>query len=122
MPDEIGRMTVTDLMEDDYEIKDSGEREEFASGMVRDVETDKTDYTYVTKGPMLRRWARHLMKGALKYERDNWMQAQDITERQRFERSAFRHMLQWLDGETDEDHAAAIMFNVNGAEYVKEIL
>jgi hypothetical protein len=31
-----------------------------------------------------------------------------------------RHFLQWFRGETDEDHASAVFFNVNGAEFVKD--
>lgn len=104
-----------------FEVKDSGEREEFESGMVRDTEAGKVDYTYVLKGPMLERWAIHLQKGAEKYARDNWMQATGYAELTRFERSAIRHMVQWLNGERDEDHAAAIFFNVNGAEYVRSM-
>src|SRR5690606_21266015 len=33
--------------------------------------------------------------------------------------SAFRHFMQWFNGETDEDHAAAIFFNVQAVEYIK---
>jgi hypothetical protein len=40
----------------------------------------------------------------------------------RFKRSAARHFEQWLDGELDEDHAAGLFFNVNGVEYVQDIL
>jgi len=101
-----------------FTIKDSGEREEFDSGMVRDTEEGKIDYTYVVKGPMLDRWAEHLRKGAKKYKRDNWMQGDSIVELERFRRSAFRHFIDWIDGKTDEDHAAAVLFNINGAEYV----
>jgi len=105
-----------------YVVTDSGEREHFDSGMVRDTETGKTDYTYTLTGPMLQRWAEHLQKGAVKYDRDNWTLAAGRVELDRFERSAFRHLVQWLQGETDEDHAAAVFFNVNGAEYVREAL
>ena len=103
-----------------FTVTDSGERELFDSGMVRDTETGKVDLTYVIHGPMLVRWAEHMMKGAVKYDRENWMQAAGTAELERFKRSAFRHLVQWLLGETDEDHAAAILFNVNGFEYVKE--
>ena len=51
-------------MTDQFEIKDSGKREEFASGMVRDVSGDKTDYTLILDGPMFDRWAAHLTNGA----------------------------------------------------------
>lgn len=51
------------------EIKDSGVREQYASGMVRDTSTDKIDYSLVLDGPMFERWAAHLTAGAKKYTR-----------------------------------------------------
>ena len=104
----------------DFTIKDSGEREEFASGMVRDVQEGKTLWRLVRSGPMLRRWAEHLTAGAKKYARDNWMLAAGVEEEERFKDSAARHFEQWLAGERDEDHAAGVFFNMNGAEYVRD--
>ena len=103
-----------------FGIKDSGKREQFESGMQRDTEEGKVDYTYVLPGPMLERWAVHLMKGAEKYDRDNWMKGNGQAELDRAKRSAFRHLIQWLNGDTDEDHAAAVIFNLNAAEYFKD--
>ena len=105
-----------------FTVKDSGARQQFDSGMVRDVEDDKVDYTLILDGPMFRRIAEHLTKGAQKYAPRNWMKARGDEEYRRFKRSAFRHFLQWYWGWTDEDHAAATFFNINGAEYVKELL
>jgi hypothetical protein len=102
-----------------FAVKDSGARQQFASGMQRDVTEGKTDYSLVLDGPMFERWAAHLTKGAVKYEKRNWMKADGSEEYVRFKESAFRHFLQWYRGDTDEDHAAAVFFNVNGAEYVK---
>ena len=108
----------------DFVVKDSGERREFASGMVRDTATGKTEFHRVMEGPMLERWAAHLTKGAVKYPdltdgHANWTLAAGQEELNRFKSSAMRHFIQWMWGETDEDHAAAVMFNINGAEYVK---
>ncbi len=109
-----------------FETKDSGERAEFASGMVRDVDTNKTLWHKVADGPLLKRWAELLTRGAEKYPDEcglpNWMKASGEEELQRFRESAFRHFMQWYNGDTDEDHAAAVMFNLNGAEYVREKL
>lgn len=107
-----------------YEIKDSGKREEYKSGMVRDTQEGKTIWTKVLEGPMFRRWAIHLTNGARKYPDNadgtgNWTRANSDAELARFRQSAFRHFLQWIEGETDEDHAAAVYFNINCAEYVK---
>lgn len=105
-----------------FTIKDSGEREQFSTGMNRDVETGKIDYTLIYDGPMLKRWAEHLTKGAIKYKPRNWLLAATQEELDRYRRSLGRHYHQYMNGEVDEDHAAAIFFNVNGIEYVKERL
>lgn len=104
----------------EFVVKDSGERQEFDGGMVRDIEEGKIDYTLILDGPMLYRWAEHLTKGAVKYAARNWMLA-TIAEQERFRRSAFRHFVAWLNDERDEDHAAAVFFNINGAEYAREL-
>lgn len=107
---------------ENFVTKDSGKRQTFESGMVRDVQTDKTLYHLTTSGPMFERWAELLTRGALKYGDDNWLLAAGDAELARFRASAFRHFMQWFRGDTDEDHAAAVFFNINGAEYVKERL
>jgi hypothetical protein len=104
---------------DSFVTKDSGERLKFESGMQRDVETGKKDYSLCISGPMFERWAALLTRGAEKYERNNWQKARGKAEEERFIRSAFRHFIQWVNGERDEDHAAAVFFNINGAEYVR---
>ena len=93
--------------------------------MVRDTTEDKVDYTGVRFGPMYKRWAVHTTKGRKKYQDPepgvpNWTLAEGKEEWLRFRESAVRHFEAWLDGETDEDHAAATYFNINGAEYVKD--
>ena len=104
----------------DYVVKDSGQRQEFERGMVRDISDGKTDYSLILDGPMFERWAAHLSKGAQKYDRRNWMMGKGDEVRERFRESAFRHFIQWWNGADDEDHAAAVFFNINGAEYNEE--
>lgn len=104
---------------DEFVVKDSGQRQEYASGMVRDVQDDKPMVRLIRSGPMYMRWAIHLTKGAVKYGRDNWTLANSEEELERFKDSAARHFEQWLNGERDEDHAAAVFFNINAAEYVQ---
>ena len=104
----------------EFVVKDSGERITFGGGMLRDAAAGKVDYTLAFDGPMFYRYAQHLHKGAQKYSPRNWMKAEGESEMERFRQSATRHFLQWLSGEQDEDHAAAVMFNLNGYEYVRE--
>jgi hypothetical protein len=111
-------------MDNAFLVKDSGERIQFDSGMVRDTAQGKTDYTTIIDGPMFDRWAEHLSKAKAKYPDvkpgvSNWTLAAGEEELARFRKSAFRHFRQWLKGDTDEDHAAAVFFNINGYEYVK---
>jgi hypothetical protein len=93
--------------------------------MVRDTTEGKTNFLNVLFGPMLERWAAHLTKGRQKYPDPepgvpNWTLAAGKEELLRAQESALRHMLQWLNGDRDEDHAAAVYFNVNLAEYVRD--
>jgi len=102
----------------EYITKDSGDRKEFASGMKRDSQTSKVRYDLVDMG-MLKRWAELMGRGAEKYGDHNWKLANGAEELNRFKESAFRHFMQWFNGENiEEDHAAAVYFNIAGAEYV----
>ena len=108
----------------DFVVKDSGARQEFASGMVRDTTAGKVDYSRALDGPMFDRWAAHLTRAETKYPDvapgvPNWTLARGSEEYQRFRKSALRHFLQWFRYEVDEDHASAVFFNINGAEYVR---
>lgn len=104
-----------------FVVKDSGKREEYASGMRRDTTEGKPLYTLIPR-ELLRRYAMHLTKGAEKYGRENWKLANSQEELDRFRDSAFRHFIQWMDGERDEDHLAAVIFNMWAADYVQEQL
>jgi hypothetical protein len=110
-------------MKDAFIIKDGGTRTEFKSGMVRDTGAGKIDWELVFNGPMLERWAVHLTKGNAKYPdpepgKANWQRASGIEEYVRFRKGACRHFAQAMRGDTDEDHFAAVFFNLNGMAYV----
>lgn len=105
--------------------KDSGERQEFASGMQRDTSEGKLDYTRLLDGPLLEDWVGLLSRGAVKYPDAelgvaNWTLADGKAELLRFRQSAFRHFMQWVRGERDEAHHAAVAFNMNGFEFVRQ--
>lgn len=113
-------------MSNDFIVKDSGKRAEYPSGFRRDTTEGKPDYTLLPL-EFLEQWAHHMTKGAEKYGRENWRLADPnevgeddgLTPLERFRGSAFRHLMQWLRGDEDEDHASAVAFNVAAAEYVK---
>lgn len=98
--------------------KDSGERAQFESGMQRDTEEGKPRFDLMVpldlpyEGQFLTRVAALMGRGADKYDDRNWEKANSEEELARMKSSAFRHFFQWLCGEQDEDHAAAVVFNL----------
>lgn len=101
--------------------KDSGERVDFPSGMRRDTDKGKPRYDLIPRF-MLKRLAELYARGAEKYGEENYTLANSPEELKRFKASAFRHFMQWLDGETDEDHGCAVYFNICAAEMVQKKL
>lgn len=108
-----------------FVTKDSGKRTEYASGMKRDVQGGKPRFDLLLplgvphSDQFLTRVAELLARGAEKYDERNWEKASGEAELSGFKASAIRHLFQWLAGETDEDHAAAVVFNLLGAETLK---
>lgn len=90
-----------------YITKDSGERQEFDSGSVRDTQEGKPRYDLIPPAPM-KRLAELYARGAEKYGEHNWTKGQPVS---RFQSSLERHYKQWVEGETDEDHLAAVLWN-----------
>jgi hypothetical protein len=111
-----------------YVTKDSGERTTFETGMQRDVTTGKPRFDLIDPEPlpyektMTYRHAMLMARGAEKYGERNWEKASTEEEYRRFKQSAYRHFLAWFHDEVDEDHGAAVLFNIRGAEYVRLML
>jgi hypothetical protein len=92
-----------------YEIKDSGVREEFNTGSVRDTEVGKGMFDLLPFAALSRE-AVHLERGANKYGLRNWEKGQSM---RRLASSMLRHAAQYIAGERTEDHLAAVVFNAN---------
>lgn len=67
----------------------------------------------------LRRDMRHYENGAVKYTSRNWELGQPSSA---YFDSALRHMLDYLEGKRDEDHLAAIRWNVAGIMHNEELV
>jgi hypothetical protein len=102
----------------DFTTLDSGERVDFPSGMRRDTDAGKARFDLIPL-PMLRRLAELYGRGSLKYGDRNWELADSQAEVDRFQASAFRHLIQWLEGDRTEDHAVAVTFNIFAAETIQ---
>lgn len=98
------------------EVKDSGARQLFQTGSVRDTPEGKGRYDLIT--PIgLRRLAVHYENGARKYGDRNWEKGQPL---RRYLESAIRHIYTFLDGARDEDHLAAAAWNVLACIHTEE--
>ena len=97
-------------------IKDSGERTQFPSGAVRDMHEGKGRFDLL---PMcvLMRLARHYENGCLKYGDRNWEAGIPCHS---FADSAMRHLVKYMDGQTDEDHLIAAIWNLCGLAWNEE--
>jgi hypothetical protein len=113
---------------DMYETKDSGDHQEFPTGMVRSSQADKPRFDLMIRKDvpysesMIYRRAVKMAQGAAIYGERNFELAETQEELDRFKASAFRHFMQWYFGEDDEDHAAALEFNVDAYEDLRTVL
>lgn len=88
-------------------IRDSGKRETFSTGAVRDVSRRKGRFDLLPYAA-LRRLAVWFEEGARKYAARNWERGMPLT---KYFNSAMRHAFAHLCGLRDEDHAAAFAWN-----------
>jgi len=90
-----------------FVTKDSGKRQEFESGAVRDTQDGKPRYDLIPpKG--LKRVAELYGRGAEKYDDHNWRKGMPSS---RYMASLLRHVEQYRSGDRDEDHISAVIFN-----------
>jgi hypothetical protein len=89
-------------------IKDSGKREEFATGSRRDTREGKGRFDLLPFRA-LTKLAQHFEGGAAKYGDRNWEKGQPLS---RYADSAFRHLSKVMLNETDEPHAEAAAWNL----------
>jgi len=100
------------------DVKDSGERQEFETGAVRDTQIGKGRYDLLPTRA-IRRLAKHYENGARKYGDDNYLKGMPM---RRFADSAIRHLFKALEGHTDEDHWIASIWNLMAiVEYQERI-
>lgn len=90
-----------------FEVKDSGARQSFDTGAVRDTQEGKPRFDLIPP-KALTRVAMLYANGAKKYGDRNWEKGMPAS---RFYASALRHLFQYGKGDLDEDHLAAVIFN-----------
>jgi len=99
-------------------VSDSGARESFPTGSVRDTRAGKGRYDLLP--PIsIHRIAQHFENGSRKYGDRNWELGQHLS---RYMDSALRHLFRFLGGERDEDHLAAAAWNVMALIHTEDMI
>lgn len=103
-------------MDNKFITKDSWQREEFSTWSKRDVSTWKPRYDLISHYA-LKRIAMLLWRGAEKYGERNWELWQPTD---RLLESWLRHLYQYIEWDTSEDHLSAVCFNVMAIMHFQE--
>lgn len=101
----------------EWVTKDSGEREQFDSGAKRDTQAGKPRYDLIPTHA-LKRIAGLYARGADKYDDNNWHKGIPYS---RCLASLERHLQQWKQGDRDEDHLAAVVWNALAIMHYEEV-
>ena len=100
----------------EYKTKDSGKRQDFNSGAKRDTQEGKPRYDLIPIEP-LKRLAELYSRGAEKYGENNFEKGMSF---KRMYSSMFRHLIQFREGDEEEDHLAAVAWNAFALMFYQE--
>lgn len=99
-------------------MHDSGERQTFETGAVRDAATGKIRPDLISPFAIIREGA-WLAGGAEKYQERNWEKG---IPNSRCFASLLRHIYAWRLGDKSEDHLAAVIFNAQALIHNEECI
>lgn len=102
----------------DFQLKDSGKREDFSTGSRRDTREGKGRFDLISPR-FLRRLAKVLEAGAKKYGPRNWEKGQPLS---RYLDSWLRHSICVMLGMKDEDHAGQAGWNIHSFIHTAELI
>jgi hypothetical protein len=91
-----------------YNLNQAGDPTTFSTGAKRDTQEGKSRLDLISP-IFLDRLGVLLAKGAAHYGERNWEKGMNLS---RIQASCMRHIVQWLDGQDDEDHAIQAAFNL----------
>ena len=100
------------------ELKDSGIRQQFSSGAVRDTAEGKPMLGLIPGWPLLA-WGWVMAAGAKKYAARNWEQGMPIS---RYIESAKRHIELYQLGFRDEPHLWQALWNIGSAVHTQVLV
>lgn len=117
---EFAPMSPPEVQADQYEPSAPLPHRVLPTGAHRESKTGKGRFDLISPVGLTRLALRYEF-GAEKYSGRNWERGVPLTE---LYNSAMRHLVQWGDGEVDEDHLAAVAWNIfsmmHGEQMIKE--
>jgi hypothetical protein len=102
-------------MTEQFELKVPTEVKKFETGAVRSSSEGRGRFDLIPF-EMLERWAVLMEKGCVARGERNWEKGMALVG---YISSAFRHLIALARGKRDEDHAAALFFNIAGFEWTR---
>jgi hypothetical protein len=96
------------MSEKKFVVKDSGKRQEFETGAVRDIQEGKGRFDLIPPHS-LKRLAKHYEEGAKKYGDCNYLKGIPT---KRIMDSALRHINNYREGDAVEDNLIAAIWNL----------
>lgn len=97
------------------DLKDSGERQTFATGAIRDTAAEKPMLELLPPWGLFA-WGWIMEAGAKKYAARNWEKGMPIS---RYLSSAKRHIEEYQAGFRDEPHLWQALWNIGGAVHTQ---
>lgn len=105
-------------MATEFKVKDSGKRQQFNSGAVRDIQNGKGRFDLISP-VALKYLAKHYESGSAKYGDDNWLKGIPL---KRIMDSAIRHLNNYLEGDRSENHLIACAWNCFAAFHTMQMI
>lgn len=102
----------------DYKLKDNGTEVQFTTGAKREGKAGKGRFDLIPPIP-LKRLAAIYEKGAAARGDRNWEKGLPMHS---YLDSAFRHLVQYIQGMNDEDHLAQSAWNLFGAMHTEQMI
>ena len=91
-------------------VQTSGADRQFSTGAHRDAAGGKGRFDLLPVYALMR-LAKHYENGSVRHGDRNWERGMPLSS---YTDSAFRHLVKFMDGSRDEDHLAAVLWNVSG--------
>ena len=99
-------------------MKDSGKRQTFNTGAVRDTDDNKSRPDLISPF-MLERLGLWMKAGADKYGEHNWMKGLPVS---RCIASLYRHLISYMQGDRSEDHLMGVIANAGFIAHFEEMV